>query len=91
MRTTAGKSYIAGAATSKTCLYCGKWNPNLKVSDKIFTSGNRVYGQVCPRVPNSAIPWKVAKCDKKLRIEQERKKKKDLEEIFDDCAEECNK
>ena len=49
IRTTEGKSYITGAGergTTKTCLYCGQWNPKLKLSDKIFTCRNEDCGEV---------------------------------------------
>ena len=58
IRTTEGKSYIAGfgeRGTTKTCLYCGKWNPKLKLSDKVFTCRNRRCGQVYGRDPGSAM------------------------------------
>ncbi|CAL6333965.1 unnamed protein product [Bathycoccus prasinos] len=56
VRTTEGKSYITDAGeqgTTKTCLYCGKWNLKLKMSDKDFTC--RGCGQEYRRAPGSAM------------------------------------
>ena len=71
---TEGKSYIAGASergTTKTCLYCGKWNPKLKVSDKDFTCRNRACGQVYRRDPGSAMHNAMEGCQALLEAREE--------------------
>ena len=57
VRTTAGKSYIAGAGekgTSKTCCYCSKFKPKLEVSDKMYRCLNEGCKKEYPRDPGAA-------------------------------------
>ena len=74
IQTTEGKSYIAGAGergTTKTCLYCGQWNPKLPLEAKDFTCRNRACRQVYGRDPGSAMHNTMEDCQARQEAREE--------------------
>jgi hypothetical protein len=70
IRTTERKSYIAGAGkrgTTKTSLFCTKWNPKLKLSEKVFTCA---CGAEYPRDRGSAMHNTMEGCQARLEVER---------------------
>ena len=71
IRTTEGKSYIKGGGergTTKTCLFCAKWNPKLKLSEKDFTC--RACGAKYPRDAGSAMHNTMEGCQARHEAER---------------------
>ena len=79
IRRTPGKKYITGGderGTSKTCLYCAKWNPKLKVSDKTFECKNPKCKKRYPRDPGSCS----LNMDEAAQIQYEKEKAQEQQE-----------
>ena len=73
IRRTPGKKYITGGGergTSKTCLYCAKWKPNLNVASKTFECKNPKCMKKYPRDPGSCT-WNI---DEAAQIQYEKEK-----------------
>ena len=79
IRRTPGKKYITGGGergTTKTCCYCGKWNPKLKVSDKMFKCANPECMKEYPRDPDSCN----LNMDEGAQIQYEKEKAQEQQE-----------
>jgi hypothetical protein len=79
IRRTPGKKYITGGGergTSKTCLYCAKWKPNLNVASKTFECKNPKCMKKYPRDPGSCT-WNM---DERAQIQYEREKAQEQQE-----------
>ena len=73
IRRTPGKKYITGGGergSSKTCLYCAKWKPNLNVASKTYKCKNPKCLKKYPRDPGSCT-WHMGEA---AQIQYEREK-----------------